>query len=235
MIKKIWKNRQYLQYIFHIIYFNFHYLPIKQAIKFPILLYKPRLLKCKGKIEINNTIKTGMIRMGDFTVSLYPNSGIIYENNGGIIVFEGECTIGNASVISVGKTGKIILGDNFLATASFKITSYHYIHFKKNTRIAWDVIVMDTSFHRLKNTQNLFLGNGVKPVIIGKKNWLATKTLVLPGTKTPDYCVIGAGSILNKDFTNYPTHIILAGNPIKIKAKNIWRDVNDDNINFELN
>lgn len=34
------------------LYFNFHYLPFKQAIHLPILLYKPNLVKCSGKISI---------------------------------------------------------------------------------------------------------------------------------------------------------------------------------------
>lgn len=34
------------------IYFNFHYLPFGQAIKLPILLYKPSFQKCKGRVII---------------------------------------------------------------------------------------------------------------------------------------------------------------------------------------
>lgn len=34
------------------IYFNFHYLPFSQALKLPILLYKPKLRTLKGSIEI---------------------------------------------------------------------------------------------------------------------------------------------------------------------------------------
>lgn len=34
------------------IYFNFHYLPFRQAMRLPILLYKPKLLKMKGNVKI---------------------------------------------------------------------------------------------------------------------------------------------------------------------------------------
>lgn len=45
-------------------WFNFSNLPFKQAVKMPILLYKPMRLKCKGiiKIEAEN-ISTGMIKL----------------------------------------------------------------------------------------------------------------------------------------------------------------------------
>ena len=62
-IKKLWNNRRILRSIFSTIYFNFHYLPFSQAIKLPILLYKPKLLKVKGNVKIGEgKIKFGMVR-----------------------------------------------------------------------------------------------------------------------------------------------------------------------------
>lgn len=217
------------------IYFNFHYLPFSQAIKLPIFLFRPKLLKCKGIIEINSEIiKPGMIRMGGYRVSLYPNTGIVWENHGGKVIFDGNCSIGNASVISIGEKGKIQFGNNFSATASLKLTAFHYIHFKKNVLLAWDIIFMDTSFHRLKDKNNNFVSKGFSPIYIGENNWITAKCVVLPGTKTPDNCTFGAGSILNKDYTNYPDNILLAGNPLTIKAENIFRDPDDDSILYEI-
>lgn len=41
-----------LRYIFPTVYFNFHYLPFKQAIKLPIVFYKPHFGMLKGKVLI---------------------------------------------------------------------------------------------------------------------------------------------------------------------------------------
>ena len=215
------------------LYFNFHYLPLKQAIKLPIFLYKPKLLKCSGKVIIETeTIKPGMIRLGEYTVSLYPNKGMVWENHGGKVIFKGKCSIGNSSAISIGINGCCIIGNNFSATTSFKLTSYHHLEFGENVLIAWDVIVMDTSFHRMKDMNGNFKGKGYAPVVIGKNNWITTRCMILSGTKTPDYCIIGAGSILNKDYSSFPTHIFLAGNPVEIKAEGIWRDALDHDIQY---
>ena len=82
-LEKIWKRRSDLRSIFSSIYFNFKYLPFKQAVKLPILLYKPHFLKLKGKVVIDAPkINTGMIRLGFHSVSVYPNSGITLELNG---------------------------------------------------------------------------------------------------------------------------------------------------------
>ena len=53
LFKSIWKYRWMLRNLSSTIYFNFHYLPLKQAIHLPIWLYKPHLVKCCGSVEIN--------------------------------------------------------------------------------------------------------------------------------------------------------------------------------------
>ena len=77
-----------------------------------------------------------MIRIGSFIVSLYPNTGIVWENRGGEVIFDGYCSIGNASAISIGEKGIIQFGNNFRATARLKLTAFHYIHFKKKCFIS---------------------------------------------------------------------------------------------------
>lgn len=231
ILKKIWKNRSVLRSIPYTIYFNFHYLPFRQACKLPIFLYKPDLQKIKGKVVLDvSVVKTGMIRMGFRSVSLYPNTGIMWENHGGTVVFNGKCRIGNDTAISIGADGNIAFGDNFLVTANMKLTSYCSVIFGNNVRLAWEVIIMDTSFHKLKDLEGKSKGKTLAPIIIGNNNWIPTRCMVMKGTKTPDFCIFGAGSFLNKDYSNYPSHILLAGSPLEIKAKGIWRDTSDDSI-----
>jgi len=213
------------------IYFNFHYLPFKQAIKLPIVLFRPKLLKCSGKVILeSDTIKTGMIQLGEHLVSLYPQKGFVWENHGGNVIFKGSCIIGSSSAISIGEKGSCLLGNNFRATSGLKLTSHHSIQFEENVLVAWDVIIMDTSFHRLKDRAGNFKSKGYAPIHIGKNNWITTRCMILSGTQTPDYSIIGAGCILNKDYSGYPTHTLLAGNPIDVKAQDVWIDLADHDI-----
>lgn len=132
------------------VYFNFHYLPLRQAVKLPIMLYKPRFLELKGTVRIEgDNIRTGMIQLGFSTVSLYPNTGIMVENHGGEIVFKGRTKIGNASSISIGGKGRVEFGDSFVATAALKLTSYCSIRFAPRVLCAWECTFMDTDFHKL--------------------------------------------------------------------------------------
>ena len=54
IIKKLSTELSILRYIIPTIYFNFHYLPFSQAIKLPIVFYKPHFGKLKGVVKINS-------------------------------------------------------------------------------------------------------------------------------------------------------------------------------------
>ena len=95
-IKKVWENKRLLRNILKSVYFNFHYLPFKQAVHLPILLYKPKLRELKGTIRFDCKVKFGMVFLGFPYAPIYPNSGIMFQNLGGTIVFKGSCNIGNS-------------------------------------------------------------------------------------------------------------------------------------------
>lgn len=228
-VKKMWQNRWILRSMPYTLYFNFHYLPFKQAIKLPILLYKPKLLKCKGRIRIEGEVKIGMIQLGKYNVSLYPNTGIIYENHGGNIIFKGSATIGNNSAISIGRKGNFIVGNHFSATASLKLISYHYIEFKENVLVGWDCLFMDTDFHQLSIKGSMNKPKAFDKIIIGNNCWFALKSIVAKGTILSDYNVVAANSLLNRNYGE-AQYCLLAGQPACIKKTNVYRDSQNDKI-----
>lgn len=232
-INKIVNNRWILRSIFKTIWFNFHYLPFKQAIKLPILLYKPKLLVCKGSIKINAPISFGMITLGKYCVSIYPNSGIVYENWGGVITFNGKCSIGNASAISVGNKGKINFGENFSATAQLKLVSYHQVYIHNNVLIGWNCMICDTNFHKLSAVDSsVHIGKGFGCIEIGQNTWIAMNCTILSGTSVAEYSVIGANSTLTKK-TSTEKYSLLSGNPASIIKKGIFRDRDNDRISYD--
>lgn len=228
---QIWKERWIFRSIFQSIYFNFHYLPFKQAIKLPIILYKPHFIKLKGKIIISSpTITTGMIQLGKRIVPIYPNSGIIFENNGGTIEFKGACTIGNNSAISIGEKAKLEIGNKLVASTTLKIISFHQIIFGEKVRIGWECVFMDTDFHTMKKINGGHT-KGYAPIKIGNNNWFGAKCHILKRTETPDYCTISATTLLNQKY-DYPPYTVIGGSPVSDIAHGIYRDVDDDVIEY---
>lgn len=226
--KKIWSNKWVFRNIIQTIYFNLHYLPLKQAIHLPIWLYKPHLEKVKGSILISGPIRSGMIRLGINNVGIYPNNGI-HINIQGTIEFKGTAIIGNDCYIHVDKTGIVTFGNNFRATTTFRIISHNHITFGDNVRFGWDCIVMDTDFHmltRLDGTQT----KGYGEIHIGAYNWFGNGCRIMKNSSTPNYCTTAAGTWLTKHAL-VPEHSVI-GNQKKIEiiATDCYLDPNNCDI-----
>lgn len=233
-IHRMWHSRWILHSLPWSIYFNFHYLPLRQAIRLPILLYKPRLLRCGGRVRIESEdICTGMIILGKNTVSIYSNSGVAWECDGEV-VFEGKCYIGNASAISVSFTGSVYFGKRFYASTSFKLVSYCGVRFGRDVHIGWDCIVMDTDFHKMVFCKDGKSNKGYGKVEIGRGNWLGMKCCVLKNTRTPDYCTVSASSVLNSSYLDLPSHSVIGQDRnVVLKKEGCYRDFHNDEIEYE--
>lgn len=229
VIKKIWENRWVLRSLHKTIFFNFHYLPFKQAIRLPILLYKPKLLKCKGHVSFDSSvkIKTGIVRWGFYDVSIYPNSGITYENNGGNILFRGRCVIGNHSFISLGTNSSVEFGEYFVSTAGLKLVSYSSIKFGIKTSIGWNCLIMDTNFHPLYDMISHRFKQECGSIEIGDYNWFAADCKIMHSVKTPERCIFGMGSIVTRN-CQMKSYCLMGGSPVKILTENVMRDFDNE-------
>lgn len=226
----LFNKRQYLRSIFHSLYFNFHYLPFRQAIRLPIFLYKPHLLSCKGKIIIepsDGVIRTGMIKLGFPSVSIYPSNGITWENLGGAICFRGTCSIGSDSYLSFGSNTTVEFGDDFLSSAAAKIISRRGIKFGKGTRLGWEVLCMDTNFHPLYDMIKKTYKRASGPIEIGDYNWFGTQCKIMHSTVTPERCIFGMGSVVTRGCEK-KSYCVMGGSPVKVLTENVLRDYNHD-------
>lgn len=220
------------RYIVRSAYFNFHYLPFKQAIHLPILFYKPKFLKLRGKVILRGDIKYGIVRLGFPTVSVYPNSGVLFENHGGTLIFDGRCKIGNNSYISIGNKGICELGDRFNATTSFKLICYHDVRIGDRCMFGWQCLVMDTDFHTIKKAENGEHNRGYAEVHIGSDCWFGFGCSILKKTVLPSKIVISAGTQLSSEIS-VPNCCVI-GCPItpQIKANGFYWDIDDDKIHI---
>ena len=219
-------------------YFNFHYLPFKQAVKLPIMLYKPTLLKCAGSVVIeSDKVWHGMICLGHNKCSIYPNTGITYENNGGKIVFKGSCQIGKDCFVSVGPKGEISFGRRFECNAALKVACHCKMDFSDDVSLGFDCFVVDTDFHQLSyapiihKTERKERPKAYGPVFIGKGCWIGTKCTILKNTFLPAYCTVGSCSLLNKKY-DVSEYALLAGVPAVCKKVGYYRNRDDDKIMY---
>jgi acetyltransferase-like isoleucine patch superfamily enzyme len=235
MIKNSIRWTKALRSLLKTIWFNFYYLPFKQAIKLPILLYKPKLLRCKGSITLKGNVRFGMVHLGFYIIPNFPNNGIVWNVRGNV-VFDNYCIIGNDSVIDVGEKGTLTFGDNFVTSASVKINCYKEITFGHHVGLSWGCSFLDTDFHQVKidnSDGTTTTSKGFAKIKIGNYNWIAMNTTIMKGTKTPDYCIVGANSTLLKDYSALPQKCFIVGNPAILKKENIYVKLQDDEMNNE--
>jgi len=202
------------------LYFNLKYLPFKQAIHLPILISrKVYLRRMSGKIKLDCPISSGLVRLGFGDIGIFDDkvSRTIWDVSG-TVVFKGRTEIGHGSKIAVGSNGVLILGENFSISAETSIVAYSRVQFGKDCLLSWDVLIMDTDLHSIRNDKGEVV-NPTKPIIIGDNVWIGSRSMILKGVQIPNNCVIGANSMVNKtlDIGNG----VYAGNPVKLIKENI--------------
>ena len=169
----------------------------------------------------------GMIQFGRQLVSIYPNSGITYENHGGTIIFKGKCCIGNNSAISIGKSSTVTFGDDFVATASFKLVSYTGIKFGTKTSFGWDCLIMDTGFHPLYDIEKKTFKKISGKIVIGDYNWFGNQCTIMHSVETPERCIFGLRSVITRG-AKLESYAVHGGSPIKVLTRGVMRDYDND-------
>lgn len=204
------------------LYFNFKYLPFKQAVKLPIFVSKNLCLhQTAGSVILDCPIQTGLVRIGFGDIGIFDSkrSRSIW-NVSGTVIFKGKTRIGHGSKISVGDTGTLILGENFTLTAESTIIAYSEVTFGKNCLLSWDILVMDTDLHKIKNRSGVVL-NAPRSIQVGNDVWIGCRSLILKGASIPNGSIIGANSTISNLLET--ENGIYVGNPVKrIKEDITW-------------
>jgi acetyltransferase-like isoleucine patch superfamily enzyme len=200
------------------IFFNFKYLPFKQAIMIPIKVSNNvYLLKIGGQLILDCPIQSEMIRIGYGDVGIFDKkaSRSIWEVYG-TVIFKGHALIGHGSKLSI--RGTLILGNGFHITAESAIVAFNRIEFGDNCLLSWDTLIMDTDFHTIKDKMDTIV-NPSEPIVIGDKVWIGCRCLILKGAIIPNNCVIGANALVSKRLEK--ENAIYGGQPARIVKEDI--------------
>jgi acetyltransferase-like isoleucine patch superfamily enzyme len=206
------------------IYFNFHYLSIREALHLPVFLSRNTKLRCmKGKVKITSPVKPGMIQIGAEEIGIYDkrHNRPIWENRG-TVLFHGKAVIKYGAKIVVGQKGILRLGNNFRLSSGSFIICYNSVEFGDDCRISWNTQIIDTDFHKVYDI-DLIQMNPDKEIMIGNNCWIGNHCLINKGTHLGNMVVVSSNSMINKDIPE--SNIILAGSPAKIiKTSITWGD-----------
>lgn len=109
----------------------------------------------------------------------------------------------------------IKVGENFYANHNLVILDGNTVEFGDNVFIG-----PNSGFYTAGHPIDATLRNNgleyAKKIKVGNNVWFGGNVVVLPGVTIGDNCVIGAGSVVNKDI---PSNSIAVGNPCKVIKK----------------
>ena len=207
------------------IYFNFKMLPLKQAIRLPVVFYgRVCFRSLKGIVSIKGGVSTGMIKIG---VNQYVDTGVpesIWIIDG-IMKFNGPMKMARGSYIHVAKNATLSIGSvGTFFGSNLRILCWDKITFGNSVRITWDCQFYDTSFHYIESLDpTKDIKSLTKPVSIGDRVWIGNRTTISKGAMIPDDTIVASNSLVNKDFSDIGPYCMLAGMPAVVKTKEIRR------------
>lgn len=207
------------------LYFNFKKFPFNVAKKLPVFFYgKIHFQSIKGQIIINGPIKTAMIGYGQHFETAKKSKGIAEFALYGKLVFNGYSHFGKDVIIYIGYNAHCEFGYMSCLGSDVKIVCENKVYIGDWSGIGYESQIIDTNSHPMINTQTGEYYPMVGEVQIGTHNAFSNRITVMPGTKTPNYCVIASNTLCNKDYTNLGSNILIGGIPAKLLKNNYSRD-----------
>lgn len=200
-------------------------LPFHQAIRLPIWVrFNVCCFSLSGNAIIPNTLKCGLVRIGFKGVG---TQDVVFQRSvleiDGTIEFKGRAVLGSGCQIHIGPKGHLILGHNFLNTCTGHISCSSKICFGNDALLAWDILVMDSDFHEIENSETNEEQVMVSPISIGNNVWIGTRAVVLKGTSIASNSIIGANSTVSGKYIE--ENCIIAGMPAKIVKRHYRRKI----------
>lgn len=199
------------------LFFNFRYLPIRQAIKLPIWLASNVRVRhlAQGSIILKGEVSPCLIRIGFHEadgVDTYSAHTILDIEAGGKLIFNGDAHIGQGAIFKIYATGVITFGDNFAISGTTSIIASKSITFGDDVQLSWNSLIMDSDAHKIFDSSGNWI-NQSKEINIGNKVWIAANTTILKGVNIADNVIIAANSMVNKSFAE--SGIIIGGQPAR--------------------
>ncbi|MEG1685029.1 MAG: hypothetical protein RR319_03670 [Bacteroides sp.] len=224
-MNSIWKYRKDILQRINIIktiYLNFSLLPFREGLKFPIFVYgKLKTSEITGKLQIRGPIKRNMLRLGSKHEMNITHANIAQLTLKGHLIIHGFTHIGIDTCLYIGKDACLEIGEDCYIGMKSQIYCLDNIKIGKQALIGSETYITDSDFHHIKDNitkENLTL---TKPIIIGEKNYLGFRVVVLKGCITPNNCIFCSCAVGNKNYLSLGENIMIGGIPAKLIKENI--------------
>lgn len=174
---------------------------------------RSRIVRRHGaRLEVHG----GRLHLGDAVTYVgYVARGmpsLIELQPGATLLVDGEVLLGAGVQILVGPGAKVTIGGGTHFDGDTRVISAAELTVGPNCAIAWEVLIMDTDFHRVDGR------SGDAPTTIGEHVWIGAGAKILKGVTVGDGAIIAAGAIVTRDV---PAGTLVAGNPARVVREQV--------------
>ena len=139
---------------------------------------------------------------------------------GSVLSMSNRTQIGRGCKVYLGKHAIMEMGTNSTISASTSIRVYKRLTIGKDCRISWQCQIMDNNMHIIEYEDER-KPDASREIIIGDKVWIASRSMIMPGTVIPSGCIVGGGAVVKGH--KFEEKTILAGNPaVSVRIINDW-------------
>jgi acetyltransferase-like isoleucine patch superfamily enzyme len=132
------------------------------------------------------------------------------------LLIDGSVRVGDGAKILVGAGATVSIGDDTHFDGDSRLISAVSVSIGAGCAIAWEVLIMDTDFHRVDGR-----ASGDAATQIGDRVWIGAAAMILKGVTVGDGAVIAAGAIVTRDV---PAGALVAGNPARVVREGVSWD-----------
>ena len=164
---------------------------------------------------VNNISLNGVLKIGVSYVGFCHPSDRTYLNVQGKLRFKGDYSIGRGCRIHISQNATAEVGEGFV-NANSNIVIDQSLLIGDGCAISWGCQFLDTDFHQIDYAGKVDRGNGIQ---IGNKVLICCNSTILKGSVIPDGCVVAAGSVVNKAFSE--PNSLIAGVPARVMKSGV--------------
>jgi acetyltransferase-like isoleucine patch superfamily enzyme len=141
---------------------------------------------------------------------------VIELDEGATLVIDGRVRVGDGAKILLGPGATVSIGDDTCFDGDSRLIAATAISVGARCAIAWEVLIMDTDFHRVDGRPS-----GDAPVKIGDRVWIGAGAKIMKGVAVGDGAIIAAGALVTRDV---PARALVAGNPASVIREDVTWD-----------
>ena len=202
------------------VFFNFRYLPFKQAIHLPIqVTLNLRNIQLKrGQIVLKKYWRKCVRIDCGGCLGLQEFSGGIYMSPNSKLIFHGSAKLGKGTVLRCDENAIIEIGEGFFCNKNCFFRCNDKIVFGDRCIVGWNVQINTTNGHRIWTEDKESKDSG--PVFIGNHVWITSNVIITKNVTVSEDSVVAQGAVLTSIFKK--KHVLIGGVPAKIIKENIY-------------